>query len=188
MAAPAAPWANFQALSTSPPAPSAPPAYLLEEHTVHDFTQDLSAGFITIHPAIIHDPVRRYDLPPRQQRMLWQLGKKADIYSRQPGKEDEYLNTLSVDGVRAMSFVFDDAVTQSGLVSNQVNKFVYPVVNEDQSAALATVLMWMKAIMHSDTCYITEFKRFDKLPVYRYYRLRTNLPRYGSGQNAKDDG
>lgn len=158
-------------LAASIVATSDSPEWLKEAQIVHDLSQDLAAGSITIRPATIHDLVRKHDLPPRRVRMGWKKSKSANVYSRQPGKPDRFLNTLPIDAARAFSCVLDDAVSQSGLPSNKINKFIFPVVSDDQSDALATVLAWQRQIFDSETCHIIPFKRINKLPVYRYYRM-----------------
>lgn len=163
---------NFNAESTTSTAVASDlPAWLKEAQATHDLSQDLAAGSITVRPATISDPVRKHDLPPQRVRVTWKKGKTAEIFSRQPGKPDRYLNTLPVDAVRALSSVFDDAVARSGLASHKVNKLVFPVNSDDQSEALATDLVWQREIVYSDTCYVVAFKRITQLPTYRYYRL-----------------
>lgn len=158
-------------LATSTVTTSDFPEWIKETQIVHDLSQDLAAGSITIRAATIHDTVRKHDLPPQRVRVGWKRSKTANVYSRQPGKPDQLLNTLPVDALRALSFVFDDAASQSGLPFNKINKFVVPVANDDQSEALATDLAWQRQITDSETCHIIAFKRINELPIYRYYRM-----------------
>lgn len=151
----------------------------------HDLSQDLAAGSITVRLATINDPVRQHDLPPRRVRMGWKTSKKANVYSQQPGKPDRLLNTLPVEAIRAFSSVFDDAVKQSGLPSDRINKFVVPVINDDMSDALATSLAWQRQIVDSETCHIIPFKRINEQPVYRYYRMAQVFRGTGDDHNRR---
>ena len=148
-------------------------AWLMEAQVVHDFNlaQNLAEGYITVRPATINDAVRKHDLPPLRVRTAWKKGKTANVYSRQPGKADHFLNAIPVAAARIFSTVIDNAITRSGLPSHKVNTIIVPVVNGDQLDALAPILLWQKEIIDSNDCRIIPFRRFNQMPIYRYYRL-----------------